>query len=384
MPNLAPTSFQTGPDDVLDVVDVYNQLGQSTLNSIQNATGSIQSAEMGFLNRKPVLSAEMSGMLNDRILTVKNGKLSVDFNAVIRTLINTNPTLLAAYRGLGTAYQTTMANVKAIENLIEVSVGGVRKIIRSIEYGDISSLAAMTLQLATGSPEIPNFLFKDLGGLTYLANKLIVEAATIGLTGIYRPLTTSSTFAGEPMRALTRALINPIVNLADHELLLEVCSNGGGAYILQARPSFIQDFMANYKAQYASQSECFKATGRYMDSEWANVQSAFDLMDPNWMLASRFGDNVDAGPVMDLSAMMNAPDQAFEALRQHSLTNAPDYVASVLQVGDAATPSDLRRINCANNLENSYYLGLMQRMPRYGVATALKRAYPLDIRLSPQ
>lgn len=381
MPNLAPTSFQTGPDDVLDVVDVYNQLGQGTLNSIQNATGAIQSAEMSFLNRKPVLSAEMASMLNDRILTVKNGKLSVDFTAVVRTLINSNPSLLAAYRGLSTAYQTTMANVKAIENLIEVSVGGVKKIIRAIEYTDVSSLAAMTLQLATGSPEIPNFLFRDLGGLTYLANKLIVEAATIGLTGIYRPLTTSTTFAGEPMRALTRGLIDPIINLGDHELLLEVCTNGGGAYILQARPSFIQDFIANYKAQYASQSDCFKATGRYMDEEWTRVQNAFDLMDPNWMHTSRFGEAADAGMTMDLSAMMDAPDGAFEALRQHTLANAPDYVTALLQ---AATPSDLRRINCANGLENSYYLGLMQRMPRYGVAAALKRAYPLDIRLSQQ
>lgn len=374
MPQLATTTFQTGADDSLAVVDVYNQLGTETLNSIQATTRSIQNAEMTYLGRKPVLSAEMASMLQDRILSVRNGKLHVDFAAVIRTLINSNPELLRVYRGLSQAYQTTMANVKAVENLVQVSVNGAKKLISMVEYGDISSLAGMALVLATGSNEIPNFLFKDLGGLTYLANKLIAEAAQLGLNGIYRSLCTSTTFAGEPMRRLTRGLIDPMITMGDHALLHEICTSGGASYIIQARPSFITDFIASYKQQYDSQEDCWAQTGRYLDEEWASVEASFDILDHHWSSSERRLGIEATQTAYDLSSCIGAPEHAYNAMHKRFLANAPDLYAAVQE---ATTPLAMTRANVAAGLARAYYLCQMQMLPKLPADIALRRQYPL-------
>jgi hypothetical protein len=377
MPTLAPTTFQTGPNDQLAVVDVYSQMGVGTLNSIQSITASIKDAEVRYLDRKPVLSAEMAGMLSDRILKYKNGKLSVDFGAVMRTLINSNPELLAAYRSLSTAYQVTMANVKAVENLVEVSVGAAKKLLHTVEYGDVASLANMALVLATGSNEVPNFLFKDLGGLTYLANKLIVEAAAIGLSGIYRPLCSSDAFAGEPMRNLTRSLVRPILDQGNHELLYEVCSNGGAGYIIQARPSFISDFLANYKLQHPTQDECWSSTGRYMDQEWASLSASFDLLDPHWCHAIKTRSDGDGTyGIFDITVMMNAADGAYASARLCSNANAP-VLSQYLQFTPSTPAEALTRLNAVVNPTNAYILSLMSHFPRTDVMSSLRKEMPL-------
>lgn len=374
MPQLATTTFQTGADDSLAVVDVYNQLGTETLNSIQATTRSIQNAEMTYLGRKPVLSAEMASMLHDRILSVKNGKLHVDFAAVIRTLINSNPELLRAYRGLSQAYQTTMANVKAIENLVQVSVNGAKKLISMVQYGDVSSLAGMALVLATGSNEIPNFLFKDLGGLTYLANKLISEAAQLGLNGIYRSLGTSTTFEGEPMRRLTRGLIDPVLSTGDHALLHEICTSGGAGYIIQARPSFITDFISSYKQQYDSQADKWEQTGTYLETEWASVEASFDILDPHWSSSHRDIGTELSQMAYDLSSCVAASEPAYNAMHKRYMADAPDLYAIVEQ---ATTPLALTRANSAQGLSRAYYLSQMQVLPKLPADVALRRQYPL-------
>jgi hypothetical protein len=374
MPQLATTAFQTGADDTLAVVDVYNQLGTKTLNSIQATTRTIQNAEMTYLGRRPVLSAEMASMLHDRILSVKNGKLQVNFAAVIRTLINSNPELLRVYRGLSDAYQTTMANVDAIENLVQVSVNGAKKLISMVQYGDISALAGMATVLATGSNEIPNFLFKDLGGLTYLANKLVAEAAQLGLNGIYRSFCTSATFAGEPMRRLTRGLIDPMITMGDHALLHEICTSGGAGYIIQARPSFIADFMANYKQQYDSQEDCWVQTGLYLSEEWASVEASFDILDPHWCTSNRDTGLEAAQTAYDLSSCIGAPAAAYNAMHKRYMTNAPDLYAAVQE---ATTPLAMTRANVAAGLARAYYLCQMQMLPKLPADIALRRQYPL-------
>jgi hypothetical protein len=244
-----------------------------------------------------------------------------------------------------------------------------------MEYGDVTGLANMAMALAEGSPDMPEFLFKDMGCLTFLATKLVIEAAGIGLTGIYKPLSTSTTFRGAPMRQLTRDLCGPVIRLGDHSLLHEIANNGGGQYILQANPGFITDYLAQYKSQYATQAECWKATGQYRDQEWPTLEEAFNAIDPNWEETVRQN---GYGAIVDLSHIVNASDPFFDALVLSMYENAPSMHFILSQEMSGA---QLRRINSGAGLDNAYYLSLMQHLPRHDPMSSLKREFPKNIRL---
>lgn len=313
---LAQSTFQTGASDALQAVDVYNQTGAGVINSIRDAAGYIKSLDKSL---KTATDLSINGISIDSILKINQGQLMINPDAMLKAALKDVPGLMSAYQSLSDAKKVTFTALQDAINLVKVTKGAAQSFLKSAPINDVRAIMGMVMALAEGCPLFPNIIVEDLGALRFLLGKLLHEATTLGLTGLYGAFVGCPKFTDDTHRAVTKGLCSTLYSTCNNGLLLEIAQNGGGPFLLEGDPNLFKNYVCKYQLGYSSSSALWESKQETFFHDFEKILDAFNLIDPTWFI-SKLNKDINA---IHAQVFDQASEDMYELLRHYQMLSCP-------------------------------------------------------------
>ena len=286
---VAPTTFTTGPDDKLKVVDAYAVKTSGTNNSLQGVFKSDPSM-FGFLSN-PIAEVNAIVAANTLInILGKPGLKAALLNQrnVIALIGATFPgALKAAFSQMSPSMISSM-NITQRSNGSSVMINGqyqtVNNRTKRADAGDINAIVN-TLSYLTGTQPLTNL---NNANLINLSVGLVNTSVQYGLTGVFTALCGGDMLSGSILGAVVSQLLLPIVDGSLINLLYEVTNGNNGKYIplvTSSFPAFLQRFVIGYKTPPG-------LTNLELIAQWDLMVECFNKIDPTWLGYYRNGEYI--------------------------------------------------------------------------------------------
>jgi len=280
MPDLAQTTFITGAEDDLAVVDIYTESKTSgTVTSIQDYLDSFDKASIGKFLRggKSVLS--LLPALNK--LSKFNVK-SLDVRGLIGQLNNVSGPLANAVKNLPDGQmKTVLGEVAKGSETITATANG---IVSKIPFSNLSSTQGIFNAVATLSPTAIGGVTNDptitnaVIGLTKVAN-------TNGVRGILEPILAGGKLTPQAVLKVAKETLPSLVKNSDLPSLIALSKKVGKGEISSIYNDVISDFTGNY-------TKPLSCTNQDALNEYSSVMSGFGDVDKYWNTLKFAGSNI--------------------------------------------------------------------------------------------
>jgi len=361
---LAQSTFQTGASDALQAVDVYNQTGAAVINTIRDTAGYIKSLDRTF---KSATDLSINGISVDSILKINQGQLMVNPDAMLKAALRDVPGLMSAYQTLSDARKVTFTAIEDAISLVKVTKGAAQSFLKSAPINDVRAIMGMVMAMAEGCPLFPNIVVEDIGALRFLLKKLLHEATTLGLTGLYGAFVGCPKFTEDTHRAVTQSMCSTLYGTCNNDLLLEIAENGGGRFLLEGDPNFFRNYVCKYQLGYSSASELWRAKQSTFADDLKKIIRAFGLIDPMWFV-SKLNKDIHA---IHAYVFDKASDDMFELMRHAQMLNCP---SSRAMIRHCESTHDWSTFDTRQYVMLTYHASMLRRQKDAKKGYALLRA----------
>lgn len=352
---ITPSTFQTGANDALSAIDVYNQTGASVINSIRGTTGYIKSLDKALASGLGGVSID--GIPVSSILNMSNGQLMVNPDAMLKAALKDSPQLMSAYQSLSDARRVTFTALQDLTSMVRVTKGAAQQFLNSAPINDIRAIVGMVMAVAEGCPLFPNFIIEDIGALKFLLSQLIKEATSIGLTGLYAGFSGCPKFSEDTMRGVTRNLTDTLYSSCSANLLFEIAEGGGGKFLLEQDPNLFRSFLNKYESKYASSNASWSAIQKTLSQDIKIIFSAFTLIDPLW----RFSPLSKDVTALNARVLDRATEDVFTLLRHAYYESQPNIKDNLNRVRDT---NDWAEFDTSKQVPEEFHYYTLRRKPK--------------------
>lgn len=281
MAQLAQTTFSTGPDDSLAVIDGYEKDSSSVVTNIPNLE------ELQTNQQAQDFIPDESVLEELRIIEgSNNGELELDPEALKEGILSSSTGVMGSFKSLDPSMQKKLLEVSGA-NKIKTTIDGVDRMITNGDYKSIKGLANMIKGIS--NCEFPIKIL-DLAGLIALATNLIKESSRLGVGDSYGAfincLNNLAATSG-----ITRNLVPYVSKNGDVDLLKAIADGPHRSEVKTYSPNFVKDFTKQFKLP-----PNIKQTA--MAGLLGSTTSSFSKIDPEW---NKKGNNIDASSLADAS-----------------------------------------------------------------------------------
>jgi hypothetical protein len=309
---LAATTFSSGPDETLAVVDVYAATNSEVVSSIENtapvidttdpvtATGSsLTDSSFKGVNENPEISVISQQSITDRL-----GSLGKD--SALRNSIKDYSNKATAVIGVGDQLRGTISGV----------LGNQTSTILSKNFQAAGALSGIINNFSTGKYDIN---FKDIGAISGLVASVTQQASRLGLPAGFSTMAAGVTNKIALLGAVQKILPD-MSSKGDVDTLTDMSTTVVVNDISCIRPNIVKDTLGNYTTPKEAPQIDYKA---YYDK----VTAGLGGIDQAWSTVSRGGTPV-------LSAAVAANSSFNQLIKSKAFSAAKETV-----VGSPATPS---------------------------------------------
>jgi hypothetical protein len=281
MASLAQTTFSSGADDSLAVVDGYEQSSSSVVTNIPNLE------ELQQIEQSQDFVPDESVLDELRIIQgTNNEELQLDPEALKEGILSSSTGVMGAFKSLDPTTQKRLLETTGA-NKIKTTIDGVDKMITNGDYKSVKGIANMIKGIS--NCEFPIKIL-DLAGLIALATNLIKESSKLGVGDGYGAfincLNNLAATSG-----ITRNLVPYVSKNGDVDLLKAIADGPHRSEVKTYSPSFVKDFTKQFKLP-----PNIKQTA--MAGLLGSTTSSFTKIDPEW---NKKGSSVDASALADAS-----------------------------------------------------------------------------------
>lgn len=237
MPNLAKSTFESGPKDDIATADVYKITSSVDAAESQVIT-SIQ--ELNLQVNQAILDMKLSAGQAAEFLSKVKGDIKINVDQLTDRLIGTNSEFRSMYDGLNDklkqgAILKTYAQQQASK--LVCTINDTKSMVDSANIKDIRSLGSF-INKYTGSNI---FSGKDKGAISGLLGSVITTASDLGITGAFKSIAETVNDNGILGR-ITRSVLPIALRNSDSTLLRDLSSSTAGKLIDVFSPGFTSSF----------------------------------------------------------------------------------------------------------------------------------------------
>lgn len=364
MPSLAPTTFQTGIDETLIAVDVYKQTGIEIINGfLQEVSASVASSPVTEFLDTPF---DMSG-ISSAVDTFINGIPSSDFVGppdLSSSLSITAPGIMSSVGMLTSAVKTAVTTANAVVNEITTTIGGV---VSTVNAAAMSTVAGIN-GVITGLTNTAAGIVKDVSTYVQTASNTIVEAAKVGMTGVYTAIASAASTTLPMLEKITSNILPAIVATSNIKLLTEVALGPVAFKVNLMKPNLIGQFLTNFKQPFTSLKKQISATQTTLKANYAQMKTAFNAISPQWQQTKR-----NLKTVLNAKTFATASKQAIASIKANVSANANNIVVGLAV---AAVNNSYKNLNTTPNTPNEAYMLMATTAPVTSVNTAIAGEIP--------
>lgn len=270
MPDLAQTTFITGPEDDLAVVDIYKESGASgTINSIQDYFDSFDKESIGkFLRGGKAVLKLLPAISKLSKLNIKK----LDTRALIGQLGNVSTNLSNAVKTLPDGQmKTVLGEVAKGSELVTRSTSGV---LSKIPYGNLNNNLGIFNAITAIAPDVTTSFTDDptirnaVVGITKAAN-------STGIRGALTPILASGKFDASDVLRIANSTLPSVIKNSDLQSLKALAEKTLPGEVSKLYRDTLKDFSSSYVKPFACTLE--DANKEYLD-----INASFSAIEPNW------------------------------------------------------------------------------------------------------
>ncbi len=271
---LAQTTFSTGTDNTLAVIDGYDKISSSIkINKVSDINGLDLDQKYTDLIRPSL----------DNLKIIQNvdfdNKLKLDPQALKEGILSSSGGAMSAFKSLPPDIQNKLLETTGYSK-IKTTINGVDEIIENGDYKTITGLTTMIRDIS--NCEFPVKIL-DQAGLIALITNLIKQASMFNIgdsyTAFLNCLNDLSLSAG-----ITSNLIPHVAKNGDVNLLKAIADGPHKKEVKTQHPNFIDSFTSQFKLPNGTKESTMRTL---LDS----TTGSFNKIDPNW---NKKGDRIDA------------------------------------------------------------------------------------------
>ena len=293
---LAKPIFIEGVDNALSVVDAYTGQAKGVINSATNqfkaASGSILDA-LRHLNIKDNLSF-LKGLLS--------GKLNINAGMLLDRLGATFPQLKGiaeAYnsaRALGKDFEAALREIYDVYQDILSEVNGILGILDGTDFESAQALSDMVNKLSNGNYQ---YSLQDPNSQAALYSAMINQSLKMNIPGVLDAFV-KQVDNYVTLKVIISAVGKEIINTSHIDALTAAADNNDFASLLmQVYPSFIHDFMKEFKLHPKAKEEDFEKMA-------LTILQAFRKLDKGWDQYLREGNEDTEVVTYDITSLLYA------------------------------------------------------------------------------
>jgi len=267
--DLALTTFFSGPDDDLIVVDTYSKTDSSVVNSIQAIENNPQSDT--FVSAQ----SQMPVPYSDKLQRL------VDPAEVAKRFSGDDNQLKSLYRNLSSAVTKACAINKNLSGVVRAVVGGKIGNIISKGISDATNIAGLVNRFTNGNYAAT---FKDVGAVSGLITSLAVQGSRLGLPNVFSKMAASISDKVILFGA-ARELLPNAFKTGNMDMFLDVTTTSIGKSISRIIPDAASSMISGFKLPSSLEA---KDWAGYYDK----VNTGLTVVDAAWKLKSRAGSDI--------------------------------------------------------------------------------------------
>jgi hypothetical protein len=364
MPSLAPTTFQTGIDETLVAVDVYTQTGIDIINGFLQEV----SADVSALSLMETIDVpfNMDG-INSAIDEFVNGIPSSEFVGppdLTSSLSISAPGIMSSIGMLTDTVKSAVTQVGSIVNEVTTTINGVVSTVSAAAMSTVSGITGIVAGLTNTAAGI----VKDVSAYVQTASNTIVEAAKVGISGVYTAIASAASTTLPMLEKITSNILPNIIATSNIKLLTEVALGPVAFKVNLMKPNLIGQFLTNFKQPFTSLKKQIKDTQTTLKSNYAQMKTAFNAISPQWQQTKR-----NLKSVLNAKAFTTASKQAVASIKANVSANA-NNIAVGLAV--AAVNNSYKNLNTTPNTANEAYMLMAANVPVTSVETAIAGEIP--------
>ena len=270
MPDLAQTTFITGPEDDLAVVDIYKESGASgTINSIQDYFDSFDKESIGkFLRGGKAVLKLLPAISKLSKINIKK----LDARSLLGQIGNVSGTLSNAVKALPDGQmKTVLGEVAKGSDMVLRETNGV---ISKIPFGNLNSNQGIFNAITALAPGVTTSLTDDptiqntIIGITKAANSADVR-------GVLTPILNGNDLDRNAILKIANGTLDTLVKNSDLPSLKTIAEKTLPGEIGKLYKDTLKDFSHNYVKPFA-------CTLEDVNKEYSDINASFSAIDPNW------------------------------------------------------------------------------------------------------
>jgi len=283
-PQLAPTTFFSGADDSLAVVDVYKASGE-VVNDYTSGAGDAAAQEAAAKAIPVDIEISSLDTKEDKYKDTPAAKKKLDPNSFSARMLAVNAAATNAIRGMSATLQGAMAKANDLSAKVKVEIGGV---ITTVTSTDITSLKGLTGVMVNLTDSPAGVALRDIATTVAVAKNLIHEANKCGLTGFLTEFSKNADFRQFALTSLALSAAQSALGNSNHKLLGEITRIGGAAYLKKKYPGYASKFSKRFRTKATRGPRGNKLPIRVGD-QYGEILTIYREMDPNFGRTTRAG-----------------------------------------------------------------------------------------------
>lgn len=286
LPTIASGSFATGPDTLVEAVDIYAKEfakdGAPIINSIQDLATGLKDTI------RDLISASTSGL--DDFLKIKDSIAEFDPKALADRVLLASSEFRSSVSELGKDIMNGVGlNVlKTKAQDVMCTVNDVRNIVSGKDMASINKLGSFVNQF-TGTNL---FRSNDTTALGGLLSTVVGKASDLGITGVFTSLTSTLT-DNSLINKTVKTLLPIALRNSDIKLLKEISGSPAAKLINVFAPGFSNSLASYYRGTGYGK-------GNTLNS-WTDLVHTLANVDQQWDRISRGGDGLATNLMMLLN-----------------------------------------------------------------------------------
>lgn len=337
---LANTTFATGPNDKLAVVDVYSKPNSIVVNSFQDLSATIGIDVNGILSgTNPLAIANI-------IKSVANGKLVLDPKVVLARMIGNNNLLGVAFRSLGASNANISISPTQINNVV-ATVNGTAQICSANDVSTINGLTTVINASTTGGNGY-GIAIQDVGASAGLLSSVALQASTLGMPKVFSTMAANITNNQVLLIAATSLIANAI-KASNIPLIQDIASTP----IAKQIPLIYPNFYYNTTNQMVRPANLPQSS---YPSYYSSLQTTYSAINPTYALTTRDSDSVINGYSLNGASSPFYTDLLKSAALSTPITPIVSGTSTGLYSSNSsavANLTDTQTLYCANQLVSS-------------------------------
>ena len=270
MPNLAPTTFQTGIQDDLAAVDAYTQTSASDPIDTSATDNSDPNDVAGFLGLD---SAAASSDASSALSSLTSSTSSKD---ALSAITDSMPDLQSPLSDLDPDIQKQLtaftSNTPTLSTITDGTTPGMPSVTTALSAKNVTSLSAMLD--VVGKQSSGGLSVTPTGVQASFMSNLLKLSVGSGIPNAYARIDAGG-LGSSVMTAVTKTALSVAVSTSNMNLLANVSNGSMATSVKGMSPSFLSDFASNFKLS-ANVSPSGQA------QLGADISSAFGKIDASW------------------------------------------------------------------------------------------------------